>query len=131
MSTFKKSMVGRQPSKYAKKLADRLTGIKPPFEFVESKNEVIATILDTPKEVPTKDKTAIDHKIVIATVYKKLPGCLFLTAPDGSSLYMGLNVVQNSPFNYKVKKRTVMRCEVASHPNGKGPRVIKILSLEG
>lgn len=117
----------RPMSKYARKLAERQTGVRPPFEFVDGENSFSEMNANPPSTLKTsafKNMEVEKGTIVNASITSISKGHLFLQAEDGLRLYMGHNILRKSPYEYEVNIGSVLRCRIEPHPQG--PRVTKI-----
>lgn len=107
-----------QKSKYARKKAKQMTGERPRFGQKE--------VGDNPEYMYGSTRTV--RTTVAWTAFQK--GFLFLKTDDGQKVFLGLNLLQRSYNGEGVQVGDVINCEIEPHPNGKGPRVKRIISVD-
>jgi len=119
--------IGSKPmSKYARKVAERESGVRPQFQFVDGNPSRPQNPypLHTPHG---KGPSTILRTTVVKVVQNK--GCLFLETESGQTVFLGLNVLQRYHKGKPVSAGDVILGEIEPHPNGKGPRMRQITSV--
>lgn len=132
MSTLEKVDQSRPMSKYAKKIAERQAGTRPPFEFIEKDKSFLSNQVSLPLSSKASLANSLEIRngsILIARITEWHKGYLLLRTKEDIKIFMSVKTLQGTPFDNQLIVGSILECKVESQPNGKGPRVRKILSI--
>ncbi len=113
-------------SKYARKVRQRQAEADKPRDGSPTKIEKTPTSQAVTQACPEAEMAQTVVEAVVTACGK---GFFFLKTDTEEVIFLGLNIVKRSTFNFWLKKRTRIKCRIAPHPNGKGPRVLEILEI--